>query len=307
MSFVASAALGIVIGALLPLRFSLPIGFCGWVFSTLFLPGLLVGRYHLYPLKAFSLNHLLNDASDLTWTAPLIQREYFLMQLFVAAFSLFMLAAANALLARVRQVFDPKLPLVIMFLALFLSAVVYMPYGKLWLNRFHSLHIIEAAAPLPDTAVPNEPYSFKIKSMKLDMTRLPNNELSMKAVFVLPTQDRQLIPASPAVHHVKEHFPGQVSFLLDPVLQVVSLAVDGKSVPWQRTGDFVSLSKDLLAGTSDTHRIELQYGGKINEWKPLYSSETYTTFVQSRSVLLPAIRAGFRFPEGTACSGTRLA
>lgn len=298
MSFVASAALGIVTGAMMPLRFSLPIGFCGWVFGTLFLPGVLVRSYGLYPLKAFSLNHLLDDANYLSWSVSLLHREYLLTQLFVAAFSLFMLAASNAMLARFKPVIRPKLPLVIMFISLCLSAAVYMPYGKLWLNRYDSLDRIEAAAPKPNTAHPHEPYSFKIKSMKLDMTRLLNDDLLAKVVLVLPTEDKRLIPAAPAVHQVKEHFSGQISFLLDPELVVTSLSVDGKSVPWQRSGDFVSFSKNSLAGTSNTHRIELAYGGKINVWNPHSYSQIYAPFVDDNSVLLPGYTGWFPLPGG---------
>ncbi|MFC5648158.1 ABC transporter permease [Paenibacillus solisilvae] len=298
MSFAASAALGIVLGALMPLRFSLAIGFCGWVFGTLFLPGLLVRSLGLYPLKAFSLNHFLDEINDFTWTSSLNDHEYLLMQVFVASFSLFMLAAANALLARVRPVNSPRLPLVMMCLTLVLSAAAYIPYGKLWLDRFDSLHRMEAAAPQPNTAQQQELYTFKMESMRLDMTRLPDNNLYMKAEVTLPTRDGLLIPAASGIQRVKEHFPGQVSFLLDPGLQMDSLTVDGNSVPWKRSGDFISFPIDSLSSTSDRHRIAFIYGGVINQWKLRYNSESYAAFVHDGSALLPGFAGWFPLPGG---------
>lgn len=300
-SFAVSAALGIVIGALMPLRFSLPIAFCGWVFGTLFLPGLLVRSYSLYPLKAFSLNHLLyniNNSGNEGWTAPLLREEYGLMYIFAAAFGLFILAASNALLARIRPVLHPKRPLFVMWVTLLISAAAYAPYGKLWFDRFQELHVLEASAPERNEAVPNEPYAFQIKSMKLDMTREEGNMLRMKATYVLPTQDGQLIPSAPNIHQVKSHIGGHVSFLLDPMLQVHSLLIDGQAVPWQRQGDLISFAQSLLSKKTEMHNIEFVYSGVIKEWKLAGNSEAFAAFVQDSSVFLPDYTGWFPLPGG---------
>ncbi|GIQ67097.1 hypothetical protein PACILC2_56650 [Paenibacillus cisolokensis] len=52
-----SLALGLLLGALMPARFSLPIAFCGWVFGAIFLQLFVAQSLHFYPVRAFFLNH----------------------------------------------------------------------------------------------------------------------------------------------------------------------------------------------------------------------------------------------------------
>ncbi|MBW7456484.1 hypothetical protein ACFOLF_27280 [Paenibacillus sepulcri] len=301
MSFAAGTALGILLGALMPLRFSLPIGFCGWVFGALFVPSLLVEGLHWYPVKVFSLNQLMgisSYANNEIWTFELISREYMMIGIFGAAFSLFMLTAAGALFARERPVYKAKTPFIIMMACLLLSAAAYVPYSQLWSKRYDQQRIMHAAAK-PDANINQHiPYQFQISSMALDIVRHSDNSLEMKARIVLPTRDGKLIPASGQARQVAVHYEGQISFLLDPLLQVLSLKVDGNPAPWRRDGDFISFGKNLLERGRDDHVIEIAYGGILNEWRADGGTETRFAFVQGRNVLLPAHLGWFPIPGG---------
>lgn len=303
MAFAAAVALGLVLGALMPLRFSLPIAFCGWVFGSLFVPAYLVGNMRLYPLKAFSLNHLINIPSTMTnvgWYSSLSDLENVRLYPFVALFSLFMLTAAAALIARTRPVRCPKLPVIIMLLTLLLSGISYIPYGKLWMDRQEQLEVMQAsAADITRHKLPHEPFAFRISSMKLDVKRHPDNELEMTAVIVIPTNKGQLIPAAPGIKKVVPQQDGYVSFLLDPLLEVQSLTVNEAEVSWRQHGQFVSFEQSaLMDGAGDKHTIEFRYQGSINRWQPLFSGENYLAFVVDQSVLLPSYVGWFPLPGG---------
>ncbi|GGD48829.1 hypothetical protein [Paenibacillus nasutitermitis] len=301
MSFAAGIALGLVLGALMPLRFSLPIAFCGWVFGALFLPALMVDNMHWYPVKVFSLNHLLSitvNTNNEVWTFDLAGREYILMFFFVAAFSLFMLTAAGARLACSRPVYRANTPMIIMLLGLLFSAAVYVPYGWMWYERYTQQHIMIAAAKNDAQIDPHELYQFRIDSMILDLTRQADNSLDILARIELPTQKGSLIPASETIRQVKRHFPGQVTFLLDPLLEINAMNINGKPASWRRDGDFVSFDERLLESGRQNHIIEIHYGGTINEWRSNGGSETQFAFVQGSNVLLPAHLGWFPIPGG---------
>lgn len=304
MAFAAAVALGLVLGALMPLRFSLPIAFCGWVFGSLFVPVFLEQAMQLHPLKAFSLNPLIyNSSSAMTgegWYNSLALLEKVKLYPFVAAFSLFMLAAAAVLIAHARPVRRPKLPVVIMLLTLLLSGIAYIPYGKLWMDRYEQVDIMRASAPsATNLMLPHEPYAFRISSMKLDVKRHPDNKLEMTAVIGLPTNNGKLIPAAPKIEQVRPRVEGHVSFLLDPLLNVQKLEVNGAPVLWKRQGQLLSFeSKALIEGGGDEHIIEIHYGGAINRWMPSYTKESYVAFAVGESVFLPGYFGWYPIPGG---------
>ncbi|MBW7474435.1 ABC transporter permease [Paenibacillus oenotherae] len=305
MSFAAAVALGLILGALMPLRFSLPIAFCGWMFGSLFVPIFLASSFQWHPLKAFSFNHLISNSSLMTnegWFYGLNSLEYKLLLPFVALFSLFMLTATAALVARVRPVRRPAMPAIIMLAALLLSGISYIPYGMLWKDRYGQLDAMRAAAP-PQTAVmlPHEPYTFRIDSMKLDVMRHPDDRLEMTADILLPTdKDGRLIPSAPMIEEVKPHKEGFVSFLLDPLLKVHSFKLDGADIPWQQDGPFISFEQARLLDTAgDQHSIAIGYSGTINRWMPNYSSESYAAFAVGHNVFLPGHFGWFPLPGGS--------
>jgi len=299
-SFGISLALGIIIGALMPLRFALPIAFCGWIFGSLFVPVFLTTLFNMYPINAFSLNHTIGasgNAINGTWDFQLQKMESLLLFIINAAFALFMLCASVALLTRIRPVKRPKAPYLIMWTALLVAIASLVPYSGLWADRFERQSHIEAAS---STAVLHqEPYMFKITSMALDVTRLPDNSLWFKAAIVLPTGKGALLPSAPGVTEVRLHNPGQATFLLYPNLQVTHLTVDGKSVTWQQNNDRVSFAIAALHPDQDEHLVELEYKGTLNEWAQDVSSPYYRAFVEDKNVFLPTSIGWFPIPGGS--------
>jgi len=307
-SFGISLALGIIIGALMPLRFALPIAFCGWIFGSLFVPVFLTNLFNMYPVNAFSLNHTIGasgNAINGTWDFQLQKMESLLLFIINVSFALFMLCAAAALLARIRPVKRPKAPHLIMWTALLVAVASLVPYSGLWADRFERQSHIEAASS--SATEHQEPYMFKITSMALDVTRLPDNTLWFKAAIRLPTSKGALVPSAPGVTEVGTHSPGHATFLLYPNLQVTHLSVDGKSISWQQNNDRVSFAIAALLPDQDEHLVELEYTGSLHEWALDLSSTYYRAFVENKNVFLPTAIGWFPIPGGSGLFTTNQA
>lgn len=290
MSFGVALSLGMLLGALMPLRFSLPIAFCGWIFGSVFVPLFLSQIANLYPLNAFSLNHLMNASTSSpigAWSLQLQKMEHRLLLAINVAFGLFMLTAASALLARVRPVRRPKVPHLVMWTALLVAIASLVPYGGLWADRYERAG---AARAVKQGAADErqEPYMFSIKRMAIDVTRHPDNSLIFKAVIELPTAGGKPIPAAPGITEVREHVPGHITFLLYPQLKVSSITVDGKAASWRQDHEQVSFDRALLTKNQNTHVIEFQYSGTLHEWALAYDRSYYRGFVDKENVYLPA-------------------
>ncbi|MCQ6559602.1 hypothetical protein [Paenibacillus mendelii] len=300
-TFALSVALGMVLGALMPMRFSLAIAFCGWVFGTIFVPMFLVDTYYWYPANVFSLSPLMNMSNNTvneTWTFQLKAQEYGLQIVINAAFTLFMLAASGALLARSRPVMRPKIPNLIMWTALLTALASLVPYAGFWGDRYDRINAVKAAAPPSEQAQPQEPFMFRIDRLALEVSRSQDDILDMKATINLPVQDGALIPAAPGITKVKEHEEGRVSFLLYPRLIVQSFTVDGRSIPFKQERDLLSFDRSLLGPGDGVHTLVITYSGSLNEWESEYSTQYYRAFVDGAQVYLPSHIGWFPIPGG---------
>ncbi|UVI28731.1 hypothetical protein [Paenibacillus spongiae] len=299
-SFAICLALGMVLGALMPMRFSLPIAFCGWVFGTLFVPMFLVEVFNWHPANMFSLNplELAGGTVNEAWTFQLRAEEFRLKFAINAAFTLFMLTAAAAVLARSRPVLRPQIPNLVMWTALLTALASLVPYAGLWGVRYETINAVEAAAAPPEQAQPQEPFMFRIDRLALEVHRNEDDRLDLKATVDLPLQNGALIPAAPGIKKVKEHAEGVVSFLLYPRLTVQSLAIDGRSVPFEQKRDLVSFERDLLGTGSGTRTLVFTYTGTLHEWEREYTRQYYRAFVDGRQVFLPGYNGWFPIPGG---------
>ncbi|MBB3114374.1 hypothetical protein FHS18_006495 [Paenibacillus phyllosphaerae] len=303
LSFAPAVALGIVLGALMPFRFALPIAFCGWVFGSIFVPVYLIEVFGWYPMKAFSLNQLIGGLNaDLTeaWSYRPRTAETLLSMLFTAAFTLCMLSATGAMLAKSRPVLRPAVPVASFILSLLLAGAAFTPYLDLWTNRYEQFDRLAAASVNSEQARPHDRYRFKLDRLDIHAARLADNSLELQAELVLPTDGGALIPAAPGVSEVTPYSEGRITFLLNPLFRIERLAVDGQSVNWTQENDHLSFDAGALRTNTDKHTVSLTYtsGGPLQQWSHDGSGEYYQLFVAGDSVFLPSYAGWYPIPGG---------
>ncbi|MFB9330337.1 hypothetical protein ACFFSY_30700 [Paenibacillus aurantiacus] len=302
-SFAAGVAVGIVIGALFPMRFALPVAFCGWIFGSIFVPVYLIEVFDWHILRLFSLNHLIGDlgagASE-AWAYRLSGVEYPLTYAFAGTVTVLVLAAACALLARTRPVVRPLAPIALMVAALIAACAVYTPYAELWQQRYAQWQQLMPSVPEAELTRPHAPYAFKVASMDVRLDRADDDTFAARAEIVLPTQDGRLLPAHEGQDAVTDRIEGRVVFLLYPKLRVTGLTVDGAQVPWMQEQDRISFDRAALAPSADAHKIVWNYAAvsPLNEWAHDGSGQYHLLFSQGESSFLPAYLGWYPIPGG---------
>jgi len=301
-SYGISLALGMTLGTQLPARFALPVGFCGWVFGSLFLQLFIVERSGMHLFKAFYLNHLLNagPAWNELWGGSLGGAEYARLRLFVAAFGLFLLAWSAAAVGRSRPYGSPRRATAAAALAFLVACAAFVPYAQLWNARYANLAALRAAAPDRDTGDirPHTLYAFRVDAMTLELERLPEDRFRASAEFVLPTSGGRPLPAGGTAHKWTPREEGRLTFLLYPTLRVTGVSVDGAPASYTRQGDRLSVPLESLAAGTDTHHIRIGYEGRLAEWNQVGTNEVYLAFLKGDSVYLPAHLGWHPLPGG---------
>jgi hypothetical protein len=303
-SYGISLALGITIGTLLPSRFALPIGFCAWLFGSVFLQIFITEQNGWYPLKAFYLNHLLTTTmlDNEVWGPALAAEEYGYMRLFVAAFGLFLLLWSAAALGTQRAFGVSRRAALIAAAAFLVACAAYVPYAQLWNQRFSHLDEIASVSSAMADIKPQERYAFKIDSMKLDIVKEGGDMLSVDALIGLPTKDGMALSAIDSAKPWTDKQQGRLTFLLHPSFRVDKVALNGKSVRFIRSGDTLSIDAASLTGGGQQQTVRIVYRGRLNEWT--YSSfgkgkvEAYSAFVKGDNLYLPGRIGWYPLPGG---------
>ncbi|AJY73678.1 hypothetical protein [Paenibacillus beijingensis] len=299
-SYGISLALGMFLGVLLPLRFALPVAFCGWMFGSIFLQLYVVRTFRLTELKAFYLHPLIDSQllENEIWSPVLTLPDQADIALFNAAFGLFLLCASWALLGKYRPSLHRGRTSVIALAALALSGAAFIPYANLVQSRTNHQLELAAVSPGEEELEPNHSYSFRLYSIRIEAARLPDNSLQARAVLTVPTESGQLLPADPGRTHVRAHVDGYATFLLYPTLTVDSLQVNGMEAQWQRDGDKLSIPLQQLDAGSDKQTVIVTYHGPIDEWTRGYNNESYLTFIRQGGAYLPANIGWYPLPGG---------
>lgn len=296
-SFAISLVLGLTIGVLLPARYALPIGFCGWMFGSVFIQVFMVERYGWYPLKAFYLNPMLN--TDLLrnegWAGALNSEEAAKLAPFVLSFAVFLLAWCNAALGRQRPEGSGKRAVIAVFAALLLAGAAYIPYVRMWTSRFDRIEAIASISPDQSRwMVPNERYAFRVNAVRLDVTKRDDQTLDIEAAIAFPVkQGKPLSVMDDGYAPARE--PGMLTFLLHPSLRVTGFEINGKSAPYSRNGDRLSVPLGVLADSEGEQTARFRYEGKLNI--PA-ARETYSSFVRKGGAYLPAHIGWYPLPGG---------
>ncbi|SDS14385.1 hypothetical protein SAMN05444162_0828 [Paenibacillaceae bacterium GAS479] len=299
-AFALSLALGLFLGVLLPLRFSLPAAFCAWVFGSLFLQTYIRPVYELGWLKAFYLQPLFNNSliGNEAWSFILAKGEMLRIILFGAVFAIFLLTAGAALLGRSKPPLNRRRPWLLTLAALLASTAAFLPFSSLNMERNEHREQLEAAAAQPDELQEPAPYRFQLDRMKLQVNSLPEQTgFEAQATLDIPTIHGKLLPAEGNVLLYRKE--STVSLLLYSSLEVRSVELNGVPITWERQGDRIQFSEDLLNPYQYTQTVEITYNGGLDEWlSGAGGSESYLAFTRKNAVYLPASLGWYPLPGG---------
>ncbi|QGG55468.1 hypothetical protein [Paenibacillus sp. B01] len=299
-AFAVSLALGLFLGVLLPLRFSLPAAFCAWVFGSLFLQAYIRPVYEWSWLKAFYLQPLFENSllGNEVWSWPLARGELLRIMGFGAAFSLFLLVAGAALLGRSKPPLNRRRPWLLALVAMLAAAGAFAPFASLEAARDVHRAQLEQAAAGPDERLDPAAYRFRLERMDLRLKLAGDGSLVAEATLELPTEKGRLLPAERG-RTLRYKEPGIVSLLLYPSLQVRSVQLNGVPIAWERKGDSIRFPELMLDRGRPVQTVEIRYGGRLDEWlSGPGGSESYLAFLRSDALYLPASLGWYPLPGG---------
>ncbi|CAM4337324.1 hypothetical protein [Paenibacillus tarimensis] len=295
-----SLLLGITLGVLLPSRFALPVGFCAWVFGSVFIQLFIVGNYSLYPLKAFYLNHLLDNPFLLNegWLGPLAGAELERLFPFVLLFGVFLLSLSWAVLGHERPERPRRTGWIICLSALLIAAAGYIPYGQMWMERYSSRQMLMETSPQQHLSRANEVFAFEVSRVKLDVRLQEDESLAVEARIEFPVRNGRPLSVLNAAQPPEYREPGRLTFLLHPGMRIKQAAVNGKPVDYIRTGDRFSIDEKLLEPNQEIQSVSVIYEGQITSWGYNGPREFMFAFASRDAVMLPGSIGWYPLPGG---------
>lgn len=297
-----SLALGLLLGALMPARFSLPIAFCGWVFGAIFLQLFVAQSLHFYPVRAFFLNHFFHTSlwSNEVWSVPLAAEEYARLVPFAVVFGLFMLVWSWARISGTRSLLHPKRPRLLTLVAFAAAVAAFVPYAGLWHERYEMMATLGTGAPLwsMGETQPQSRYAFRASSYDLNVVRRADDAFGAVASIRFPVADGKPVPAAAGVREVKSHKPGYITFLLHPLLKVTRTELNGTPVEAVREGAYLHIPSASLRGRTGEQRLVVEYGGDMTVWAYGSSWDGYLSFIRGDNIYLPSYSGWYPLPGG---------
>ncbi|WP_028593590.1 ABC transporter permease [Paenibacillus assamensis] len=230
LSYALTLTIGMTLAAWIRNRIVYFIGLCGWMFGTYFNDIVLVEILQLNPLKLFHLTQFLSGGFHYheLWATPWLMDETLRYGLFATAF-IVTLSVCGIMLLQSQQpgrtVKNWKMAFVGSVVLLLLSAV---PYGMMWGERLAwSKKFAESARIFEQV---NELYPEQM--MKLEETN----------VQVTRQNDRVLKFDASLTGTFVEEGHSVIPFTLDVPFYVENVKLNGKSVNFEREGQFILVS-----------------------------------------------------------------
>ncbi|PZD94817.1 hypothetical protein DNH61_16105 [Paenibacillus sambharensis] len=300
VAYAISLVLGITLGVLLPSRFALPVGFCAWVFGSVFIQLFIVSSYSLYPLKAFYLNHLLDNPLILNegWLGALAGRELARLLPFVLLFGVFLLALSWAVLGHERPERSRRTGWMICLLALMIAAAGYIPYAQMWMERYTDRQLLMEISPQQHLARANEVFAFEVSRVKLDVRLQQDESLAVEARIDFPVRDGRPVSVLDAARPPEYREPGRITFLLHPGMRIKQAFINGKPADYIRTGDRFSIDETLLDSNQEIQSVSVAYEGRITDWGYYGTREFMYAFASRDAVMLPGGMGWYPLPGG---------
>lgn len=276
MSYAVSLALGMALATWIRHRIVYLIGFCAWMFGTFFMEMYMIDRYDWQFLRTFHLNQLLRgtDWAHDVWGAALASDELLRSRLFVALFTLTLLAAIvitryvrrPGRAARLWQVGG------VVVCCAMLAAGTW--YQLLWSERAETKDLVyrlwvERGEEEDSVWENTDKTAARVTSYAIDVMKTGQRGLTVGAQFDLDLQGLG--------QKVKE-----VPFTLEPLFQLESVAVDGKKVKFHRSKNLLTIPRDQFPEGAQKVTVNVRYSGDVF----VMSRDKTVAFVHDKQLLL---------------------
>lgn len=285
VSYAVTLALAMLLSAWIPGRITYLIGFCAWMFGTFFLDVFIINRYELYPLATFHLSQFLVDSlleSEL-WGHSIIADELWYARGFTLSVTLLLLVAAAAYLTLHRPSRLRRWWLGLCAGAAALAILCFIPYGKLWIDRYKEYEAArEEAASYEQLVSKNKPDEFRIGEYQLSVSRISNHRIQVDAVLTIPNYDQEKTASLP--------------FVLNRNLEVTRVQWNHQSVAWVRDGDRFILESVRPDPDLEFQTLGLSYNGPLYEWMVLSERPAIPIFLSGKNAFLPESAAWYPLP-----------
>lgn len=278
----ASLALAMLLASALPRRYSYLIGFCAWIFGTLFIDVFLITRYSLYYLKTFHLSQIFifhSITENEVWAAAFTPHLWY-SRIFVLAFTVLLLTATITIWRRHTPSRSQQAWIAASFAGLLLVTASFIPYGQFWADRYaaHSQIMSDAAS-----SESNGPFTvFPVDQYDLEIQRDDSDILHVIASIDFPT--------------TAPNAQGMLPFTLNRAFHPDRIRFNGRDIEALRQGDRLLIplaDGDLLL---PRQQLEIAYTGRIAQWGYNGSADKVTAFVQDQSVFLPSYAGWYPLP-----------
>lgn len=281
-SYAVTLALAMLLAAAIRNRAVYLIGFCAWMFGTLFIELFMIIPYKWFALKTFRLSQYyitLNEPWTIGWGVSL-SREMLLSRLFVLGFTLMLLAVVLVLLKRLRPGAGGRLSVWAAACSVVLAAALFLPYGYMWQDRYNQLQQLTADAATDSTPRPKQ---FQVESYDIRLHRTDGGGLSAEALLRFPAEG--LEPAEEPLY-----------VTLNRVFVPAEVRLNGRAVPWGREGDWISVPRREI-GREGMQELSVRYNGMAELWTPsLTGGESKPLLAEGDTLLLADHMAWYPLP-----------
>ncbi len=284
ISYMVTFALAMLLSVCIPNRVVYLIGFCAWMFGTLFMDIFLINELGFFSLKTFHLNQFFlqdNPFSSETWGYQLFGEEILHSRVFVLAFTLLLLAVSLLILNRTRPTMNLKWCWLGAAGAAMIAVATFAPYNSIWQERYAGIDekVNDSTIRLSGTKF-SEDVKLIVSKYDIKLKRKADNMLQFQVELEIPAKE----------------WSGKSSFplTLNRSFQVSKVLVQGAETTYHRQGE--RLNVEIPNEAVGELTIEVHYAGEIMDFLHEYNNERYPAFSVGDEVNLPKYMAWYPLP-----------
>lgn len=288
VSYLVTLALAMLLAVCIPNRVVYLIGFCAWMFGTLFMDIFLINGSELWFLQTFHLNQFFIDGRLMNfenWGYDLLRRDMRHSRIFVLAFALLLISVSLVILNRMRPTMNMTRSWITVVICAVLAVAAFVPYGSMWQERYAELReqMRDESMPYLEEAFkqqssPSAVGFFSVSSYDMELSRHPDDTLDAKVLLTVPTEEwegRRKLPLT-----------------LNRSFVIKEIRVQNKKASYLRNGDEITV--DIPRSHPGELRLEVKYSGRILPNQVSLSSGM--VFSQGTEVNLPSYMAWYPLP-----------
>lgn len=278
-TYAVTLALSMLLAADIRGRSVYLIGFCAWMFGTLFMEMFIITPSSRFFMKTFHLSQYFIDITP-SWNevwGSYLDREALFSRLFVAGFALMLLAVTSAVLGHFRPSAGAVRARWLAGAAVLAAVMLFLPYAMLWSQRYgeYQTRLAEAPQNKPEATL------FAVDSYDICLTRGRGNKLA--ASVAIRFSGQALSDSEP------------VFLTLHRAFAPLRVSLNGHDVRWERQGDWIIVHPG--GQQPGDQELVVDYKGSPQEWMPsLNRGEAKPMFVDGESLYLPGYLAWYPLP-----------